>query len=193
MKRIQMVLGAGIVLAMAGKAESSARYLRHPIFQNLPRMEVRAESQFGYGDNGSLPFGLLGAFGIGVSDALTAGVYANFYTSDRDLPTRVRMVHGLGVFAEYAFDRGYAVVPYAGGRIGFLDPTGPSYPTVPYAAGYAGVKVPLSTRLWLSLAGTLHWAKEEDDFGAYNYKRKNASYRSDSADITIDAGLRYGF
>ncbi len=76
MKRMTMmvlamvaVVGAGgafqvqAATGQPGKAEN--RYLRHPFFQNLPPMEVRVETQFGYGDTGDLPFGLLGAFGVG--------------------------------------------------------------------------------------------------------------------------------
>ncbi len=191
MKRLWTVAMAAMMVAAT--AEASGGYLRHPVFQNLPAMEIRLETQFGYGDTGDLPFGLLGAFGVGIGDALTVGVYGQFFSSDRDLPSKMEMVYGLGGFAEYAIDTGYAVTPYVGLRLGFLDPTGPRSPTVPYAGGILGLKYPLTDVISITAAVTLHWAGEEGNYEAYNYKRSGSGYSADSTDITFDAGLRYAF
>ncbi len=182
-----------VVAMVAATVEASGRYLRHPVFQNLPPMEIRVETQFGYGDTGDLPFGLLGAFGVGIGDALTVGAYGQFFTSDRDLPVKMESVYGIGGFAEYAMRIGYAVVPYAGLRIGMLDPTGPGSPTVPYVGGLLGVKYPLTDVISLTVAMTLHWAGDDGDYEAYNYKRSARRYSADATDITFDAGLRYAF
>ncbi len=191
MKRLWTVAMA--VAMAAATAEASGRYLRHPVFQDLPEMEVRVEAQFGYGDTGDLPFGLLGAFGVGIGDALTVGAYGQFFTSDRDLPVKMESVYGIGGFAEYAIRIGYEVVPYVGLRVGMLDPTGPGSPTVPYVGGIVGLQYPLTDAVSLTVAMTLHWAGDDDDYEAYNYKRSAAGYRADATDITFDTGLRYAF
>jgi hypothetical protein len=180
-------------MMVAATAQASGRYLRHPVFQNLPTMEVRMETQFGYGDTGDLPFGLLGAFGIGIGDALTIGVYGQLFTSDRDLPVKMETVYGLGGFGEYAIQIGYAVTPYIGMRIGMLDPTGPASPTVPYVGGIAGLKYPLTDVISLSASVTVHWAGDDGAYEAYNYKRSGSGYSADTTDVTFDAGLRYAF
>ncbi len=191
MKRLWTVAMA--VVMAAATAEASGRYLRHPAFQNLPPMDVRVEAQFGYGDTGDLPFGLLGAFGVGIGDAFTVGVYGQVFTSERDLPYKAEAVYGIGGFAEYAIKIGYAVVPYAGLRIGMLDPTGPGSPTVPYVGGTVGLKYPLTDVISISAAVTLHWAGDDGPYEAYNYKRSGGGYSADSTDVTFDAGLRYSF
>ncbi len=183
------------ILAVLGAtgAEGSVRYLRHPFFQNLPSMEIRVEAQSGYGDRGDLPVGLLAAFGIGIGDSWTAGVYGQFYTSDRDLPRKSEMVYGVGGFAEYAWDPDFPLQPYAGLRVGFLDPTGPLAPTLPYLGGYAGVKYALTPAIGLTAAVTYHWAGEDDGFKAYNYRRSSSGYRADDSDLTFDVGVRFAF
>ena len=191
MKRLWTVVMA--VVMVSATVEASGRYLRHPVFQKLPPMEMRVETQFGYGDTGDLPFGLLGAFGVGIGEALTVGVYGQVFTSDRDLPAAVDIVYGVGGFAEYAILSGYTVVPYAGLRVGMLDPTGPNSPTVPYVGGSFGLKYPLTDAISLSVAVTLHWAGDKGDYEAYNYKYSGGSYSADSTDVTFDAGLRYAF
>lgn len=191
MKRLWTVVVAIVMVAAA--VEASGRYLRHPVFQHLPPMEMRVETQFGYGDTGDLPFGLLGAFGVGIGEALTVGAYGQVFTSDRDLPVDVDLVFGLGGFAEYVIDIGYTVVPYVGLRVGMLDPTGPTSPTVPYVGGSFGLEYPLTDVVSLSAALTLHWAGDDGDYEAYNYKRSGGSYSADTTAVTFDAGLRYGF
>ncbi len=181
------------VMMVAATVEASGRYLRHPVFQNLPPMEIRVETQFGYGDTGDLPFGLLGAFGVGIGEALTVGAYGQFFTSDRDLPVKMETVYGVGGFAEYAIRIGYVVTPYVGLRIGMLDPSGPGSPTVPYVGGNVGVKCPLTAGITLTAAVTLHWADNDGNYEAYNYKRAGGSYSADATDITFDVGLRYAF
>lgn len=195
MKRLMIGMVACLVgVGSASAADSaSSRYLRHPVFQSLPEMEVRVETQFGYGDTGDLPFGLLGAFGIGLSDALTAGIYGQVFTSDRDLPNEVDIVYGVGGFGEYAMDFGSAMIPFVGLRLGMLDPTGPSSPTVPYAGGYLGLKYRLTPKVSASVAVNLHWAGDKDDYEAYDYKRSGSGYSDDSSAVTFDAGLRYAF
>lgn len=191
MKRLWTVVMA--VVMVSATVEASGVYLRHPVFQNLPPMEVRVETQFGYGDTGDLPFGLLGAFGVGIGDSLTVGVYGQVLTSDRDLPVDVDLVYGVGGFAEYAIGIGYAVVPYAGLRVGMLDPTGPTSPTLPYVGGSFGLKCPLTDVTSVSAAVTVHWAGEKGDYEAYNYERSGGSYSADSTAVTFDVGLRYAF
>lgn len=193
MKRLWTMMMAVAMVAVTVTAESSGRYLRHPVFQNLPPMEVRVETQFGYGDTGDLPFGLLGAFGVGIGEALTVGAYGQFFSSDRDLPVKMASVYGIGGFAEYAIRTGYVIVPYAGLRLGILDPSGPGAPTVPYVGGIVGLKYPLTDVISLTAAVTLHWADKEGHYEAYNYKRSGGNYSADSTDITFDAGLRYAF
>lgn len=182
-----------VTMLMAATVEASGRYLRHPVFQNLPPMEIRVETQFGYGDTGDLPFGLLGAFGVGIGDALTVGAYGQFFTSDRKMPVEVASVYGIGGFAEYAVRLGYTVVPYVGLRVGMLDPSGPGSPTVPYVGGIVGLKYPVTDVISLSAAVTLHWAGDDDNYAAYNYTRSVGRYRADSTDVTFDVGLRYTF
>ncbi len=191
MKRLWTVVMA--VVMVSATVEASGGYLRHPVFQKMPPMEMRVETQFGYGDTGDLPFGLLGAFGVDVGDALTLGVYGQVYTSERDLPVAVDIVYGLGGFAEYAISIGYAVVPYAGLRVGMLDPTGPTSPTLPYVGGTFGLKYPLTDVVSLTAAVTVHWAGDKDDYEAYDYERTGGSYSADSTAVTFDAGLRYAF
>ncbi len=193
MKRLTMGLVAVLAVFTAANAEASGRYLRHPFFQNLPDMEVRVETQFGYGDTGDLPFGLLGSFGIGMGDSWTVGAYGQVVTSDRDLPNRVKQFFGIGGFAEYRLSRELPVAPYAGVRAGILDSTGPSAPTLPYVGGYAGVLYPLNDLVSFSLALTYHWAGEEDGFEAYDYRRSGSGFRSESSAITLDAGVRLAF
>ena len=192
---IPTVTMAVLVCTVSGSLAASSRYLRHPVFQKLPPMEIRVESQFGYGDTGDLPFGLLGGLGIGLSDALTVGGYASVFTSDRDLPVRMKSVYGFGGFAEYGFvNLGYSVVPYLGIRAGFLDPTGPAaYPTVANVAGYLGLRIPVTRSVSVSVAATYHWAHEKNGFGVYNYRRAEDGIRMDNTDVTFDAGLRYAF
>lgn len=190
---VKVAVSAMMMLVATGADAASDRYLRHPVFQNIPPMEVRMETQFGYGDTGSFPFGVLGAFGIGISDALTAGVYGQFFTSDRDLPYKVSFVRGGGGFAEYAIDMGGALTPFAGLRLGVLDPSGPGSSMVTYAGGYAGVKYPLTKTVSVSAALTLHLASDRDSYKAYNYERSGSSYTADTTDVTFDAGLRYAF
>ncbi|HAS81487.1 MAG TPA: hypothetical protein DCS43_02110, partial [Verrucomicrobia bacterium] len=198
MKRMTMmvlamvaVVGAGgafqvqAATGQPGKAEN--RYLRHPFFQNLPPMETRVETQFGYGDSGDLPFGVLGAFGIGLSEAVTVGIYGQLFTSDRDLPNKTSVIYGIGGFGEVYFDLGIAASPYIGLRLGMIDPTGPSTPTLPYVGGYTGLIYPLTEKISISVAVTLHWAGKDGDFEAYNYEHtSNGGYTAESTDITID-------
>jgi len=193
MRGLMMRVVAGLVAVGAVAAEASDRYLRHPFFHNLPPMEVRVETQFGYGDTGDLPFGLLGTFGIGLGEFWTVGAYGQLYTSDRELPDKAAMVYGLGGFAEYGFRIGYPVTPYAGVRLGILDPSGPTSPTLAYGGGYIGVKYPLTKAISLSAAVTLHVASSKGSYEAYNYDRSGYTYSADSSDITFDTGLRYAF
>lgn len=189
---MSVVAGATILSSTVATAAGS-RYLRHPAFQNIPDMEVRIETQFGYGDTGDMPFGLLGAFGINIGESWTAGIFGQVLTSDRDLPEKMSRVYGIGGFAERAFDIGYDVSPYAGLRIGMLDPSGPGSPTLPYAGGYLGLKYPLTKNISLSAALTLHVADSKGKYEAYNYKRDGYVYSADSTDITFDTGLRCAF
>jgi len=194
MRRLMMSAVAGMIMLGATGAEAAeSRYLRHPAFQNLPDMEVRLETQFGYGDTGEIPFGLLGAFGIGIGNSWTVGIYGQILTSDRDLPEKMSVLYGIGGFAECGFDIGYAVSPYAGLRVGMLDPSGPTSPTLPYAGGYLGLKYPLTKAISLSAAVTLHVSGGKSGYEAYNYKRNGNSISSDSTDITFDTGLRCTF
>ncbi len=187
--------GSIIVLALFSGigAEASTRFLRHPVFQALPEMELRIELQSGYSDTGNFPLGLLGSFGVGINERLMAGLYTQVYTSDRDLPSRTKRFYGIGGFVEYGWDLSFTLEPYAGLRVGILDPTGPVAPTLPYIGCYTGVKYALNERAALTASLTYHWAGEEDGFKAYDYKRKGSSYRSSSSDLTLDVGVRLAF
>jgi hypothetical protein len=187
---ITVVLVAIVATAGAG---SSNPYLQAPIFQNLPPMEWRIETQFGYGDSGDLPCGLLAGFGVGLSDALTVGAYGQVNGSDRDLPAKSGYAFGLGGFAEYAIQLGYTLVPYVGVRLGMLDLTGPGSPTLPYAAGIVGATYPLTDKVSVSAAFTFHVAGESGGYSAYNYERSGDRYSADKSDLTVDVGLRYRF
>jgi len=192
------VVGAVDVFAQAASigqpAKPENRYLRHPIFHRLPPMETRLETQFGYGDTGDLPFGILGSFGIGLGEAVKVGMYAQVFTADRDLPNKTDLIYGIGGFGELYFDLGVAVKPYIGLRLGMIDPTGPTTPTLPYVGGYTGLIYPLTARISVSIAVNLHWAGKDGDFEAYNYERTaNGGYKAESTDITVDTGLRYAF
>lgn len=186
---IVLMVSASAVMAQT----QQNRYLRHPIFQQWPEMEVRVEAHTGYKETGSIPFGILGAVGAKVSPDMTAGVYASVLTSDRDLPDRLKMFYGLGVFGEYAFDMGFALIPYVGGRLGMLDPTGPGYATLLNIDGYAGLKMALSRKLDLALNVTYHWAEDDDSFSAYDYERVGSTTSTDNTAVTIDVGVRYKF
>jgi hypothetical protein len=193
MRRLIMIAVAGFVVSAATGEETSNRYLRHPFFHHLPAMELRAESQIGTGGSGDIPFGLLGAFGIGMGESLTVGVYGQVAESDRELPYKSSLIYGLGGFAEVDFDLEYTLLPYAGLRVGMLDPSGPKSPTLPYVGGYLGVKYPLNQTVSLSAAVTLHWAGEKDGYEAFNYDEHGAEYSADTSDVTFDAGVRCAF
>lgn len=194
MKTVSLIFTIVFLMIVTTSAQAAGRYIRHPAFFNLPEMELRTEAQFGYGDTGDLPFGLLFAFGVRAGRNWTFGPYAQLQTSDREFPSKQKHIYGAGLLAEYDFRLDTIVSPYVGLRVGFLDPTGPTAKTVPYAGGYVGAKYEWTPQVAMTASLTLHWAGDKDDYKAYNYRRTGpSSHKADSYDYTLDIGIRYAF
>ena len=168
-------------------------YLQNPLVEWVLRhsWEARLEMQVNFDANENPPAALLAGLGYYPADNLQLGLYTLLRNSDRDLPTRMRRLYGLGGYAEYHFQTDSRVTPYAGLRAGMLKPTGPTFSTEPHLAGQIGLRIPLSPQLALSLSGTAQWTG--NDFFNYSRSRDRTTYKASDADLTLDVGLRLSF
>jgi hypothetical protein len=151
------------------------------------RLVARVDPQ----SNEEDPIGFLAGVGYQFTDSLTAGLYASYQGTDRELPVEMSRMYGFGAYAEQDLSVGYALMPFVGASAGLIDTTGPSSPTVFHATGSLGLKYQLRDNALISAAGTFHWA----DQAIFDYEhRDNAKgYRVSDTDLTLDLGVRFLF
>lgn len=168
-------------------------YLDNPLGDWLLRQsfEARLELQVNTDGNENPPAAYLAGVGLAATEAVSVGLYGLLRESDRVLPRRMRRMYGFGVYAERQWQAIGAWIPFLGGRIGLLDPTGPGYGTAWHAGGQLGARLPLSARASLSLGVGLQWA--EDDLFNYRASSDGTRYRADNTDFTFDFGIHFGF
>lgn len=167
-------------------------YLDNPLAQWVVRQsfEARFEIQTNFDGNENPPAAFLAGIGYQASELLTLGLYGLTRSSDRRLPKRMRGLVGFGGYTEMRLPTQGAVTPFGGLRVGLLDPKGPGYGNAFHLGAQVGVLIPLTPRLFLSLAGGAQVTQK--DF--FNYREKgDGRVAADNTDMTIDVGLRAVF
>ena len=167
-------------------------YIDNPLTQWMIRQsfEARFEIQTNFDGNENPPSAFLAGFGYNASETLTLGLYGLTRASDRRLPNRMRRLIGFGGYTEMRLPTQGAVTPFGGLRVGLLDPKGPGYGNAFHLGAQAGVRIPLTPGLQLSLGGGAQWVQ----YDYFNY-RESAEGRvsADNTDLTVDIGLRAVF
>jgi len=171
----------------------ASTYLDNPLMEKMliQRYHVIFATPIDTASNDHDRFSLLGGLGLCLDDHWAAGVYGSYRRSDRLFPKRMKSIHGFGVYGEYTLTPQAAIQPFAGARFGFIDTSGPSYPTSLTAAGILGARVPLSENLSLFSSLVLGWSQEElldwtDDV-------ENVPGSGSRTDLSVEIGLRLRF
>jgi hypothetical protein len=169
-----------------------APYTDNPLVEFLARQRYHVvlglQADLASNDHDALS--LVAGFGYFPVSQLAVGVYGTVRNSDRLYPFRMKQMYGLGLFSEYNFAPVAAIQPFAGGRFGFIDTSGPGNPTSMHAAALGGVKIAFNKNIALSTAAVLNWTADD----ILDYKQSSdGTFKSSNTDIGIEVSLRFGF